>query len=187
MLRLAGLILASVSAFAFYNGSLSNSENDRSGLRTPVDEEVCFAPDEPCAEKLIKFMHSAHETLDIAIFDITEKEIIRTVLEEAKRVHVRVVVDTRQSHGQYSGVSAFQQAGIEVRYGHQKGIMHDKFTIVDGEAIETGSFNYTNNASRNNQENQIYLSKPNVVARYKERFDKMWENATEFAPDSNHT
>jgi phosphatidylserine/phosphatidylglycerophosphate/cardiolipin synthase-like enzyme len=70
-------------------------------------------------------------------------------------------------------------AGVPVRYGHQAGIMHDKFTIRDGAELETGSFNYTNHASLANQENQIYLADPEVLERYRARFEKMWASATE--------
>jgi phosphatidylserine/phosphatidylglycerophosphate/cardiolipin synthase-like enzyme len=51
--------------------------------------------------------------------------------------------------------------------------MHNKFTLVDGTRLETGSFNYSHQASTANQENQLYLGTPEIVARYKARFEKM--------------
>jgi phosphatidylserine/phosphatidylglycerophosphate/cardiolipin synthase-like enzyme len=55
--------------------------------------------------------------------------------------------------------------------------MHNKFIIRDGLMLETGSFNFTNHATLANNENQIYLDKPEVVARYVERFNQIWERA----------
>jgi phosphatidylserine/phosphatidylglycerophosphate/cardiolipin synthase-like enzyme len=69
------------------------------------------------------------------------------------------------------------KAGAAVRFGRQRGIMHNKFAIVDGKMVELGSFNYTHHASRANSENQIYLSNPKVVARFQQRFDKIWASA----------
>jgi phosphatidylserine/phosphatidylglycerophosphate/cardiolipin synthase-like enzyme len=147
-------------------------------VKAPVDNEVCFSPDELCDIKLEKFVQSAEKSLDIAIFDVTLDKFVHEVLVATKKMPVRIIVDKRQAHGENSLVPTLIKAGAEVRYGHQRGIMHNKFTIVDNKRVETGSFNYTNNASFNNHENQIYLSNPSIVARYREEFDKMWANAT---------
>ena len=88
---------------------------------------------------------------------------------------VRVVVDKKQSKGNHSQVGLLQKAGVELRFGHQRGIMHDKFAIVDGARLETGSFNYTHHAATSNQENQVYLSTPEILSRYTTRFNKMWQ------------
>jgi phosphatidylserine/phosphatidylglycerophosphate/cardiolipin synthase-like enzyme len=37
--------------------------------------------------------------------------------------------------------------GVPVRVDYRYAIMHDKFIIVDGAILETGSFNFTKNPS----------------------------------------
>ncbi len=138
---------------------------------------VCFSPDGPCADNLLRFVGGAKSSIDMAIYDINLKDLVKILILKAKHMRVRIVVDKRQSHERYSLVSNLESAGVKVRYGHQRGIMHDKFTIVDDKMIETGSFNYTNHATKANQENQIYLSDPNVVKRYEKQFQKIWETA----------
>ena len=151
-------------------------EAARQGASAPVPGEVCFAPDEPCDVKLLRFIQGASVSLDVAIYDINLDQVIHALaLSASHGVRVRVVVDQRQSKGPHSGVGLLVRAGVAVRYGHQRGIMHDKFTIVDGRQLETGSFNYTNHASEANQENQIYLDTPSVLARYRERFERIWD------------
>ncbi len=142
-----------------------------------ANEEVCFSPDEHCDEKLIEFIKGATKSIDVAIYDINLDQLVHQLAVQSKKIKVRVVVDRRQSKGHHSLVSTLIKAGVDVRYGHQRGIQHNKFAIVDGKMIETGSFNFTNHASKANQENQIYLSSPTVVVRYRERFEKMWESA----------
>jgi phosphatidylserine/phosphatidylglycerophosphate/cardiolipin synthase-like enzyme len=66
------------------------------------------------------------------------------------------------------------RAGVRVRFGRQRGVMHHKFTLVDGKRLETGSFNYTNHAYRANRENQIYLDDPTVVGAYVNEFERSW-------------
>lgn len=143
----------------------------------PMNEEVCFSPDENCDAKLVKFVMSAKESLDVAIYDINLDKLVHELLVAGKKMKVRIIVDQRQSKGSHSLVGLLLKAGALVKYGKQRSIFHNKFTIVDGKMIETGSYNYTNNATKNNQENQVYLTSPKIVARYKERFEKMWREA----------
>jgi len=143
----------------------------------PQDNEVCFSPVDPCAAKLVKFIDSATSSIDIAIYDINLDQVGHALLVKSKSVKIRMVVDQRQSKEKNSIVPLLLKAGINLKIGHQRGIMHNKFTIIDGKRIETGSFNYTNHASEANNENQIYLSTPSIVSRYKDRFEEIWREA----------
>jgi len=145
----------------------------------PGDNETCFSPDEPCAAKLDRFMQSAEKTLDIAIYSINLENVVDTLIKKNDKTKIRIVVDKVQAHGAKSRVRQLLEGGVNVRYGKQKGIMHNKFVIVDHRMLETGSFNYTNHASIANQENQIYLANPQIVMRYVERFEWIWENSVE--------
>ena len=148
----------------------------------PHADEVCFSPAEPCDVKLIKFIATAAKSLDVAIYDINLDQLVHGLAVKSKQIKVRIVVDRRQAKGVYSLVGLLERAGVAVRYGHQRGIMHNKFVVRDGSMIETGSFNYTNHASEANNENQVYLATPMVVKRYQRRFDQIWAEATPVAP-----
>jgi phosphatidylserine/phosphatidylglycerophosphate/cardiolipin synthase-like enzyme len=146
--------------------------------KAPVDQEVCFSPDENCDIKIVKFIQSAKKSLYIAIFDLTHDQIAHEILVASKKVPVRVVADRRQAKTEHSLVKLLIKGGVQVCYGRQRGIMHDKFTLVDGSMVETGSFNYTSGATSKNNENQIYLNHPQVIDRYKKRFEKIWNEAS---------
>ena len=143
-------------------------------VRVSSEGDVCFSPDEACDEKLIEFIQSAKQSLDIAVFDITHPQIVHEILVMARRVPVRIMVDKRQSKEPHSLVSTFLRAGAQVKVGYQRGIMHNKFIVLDQNTVETGSFNFTNSASFKNQENQVYLNEPKLVERFRSRFEKMW-------------
>lgn len=142
----------------------------------PKDNEVCFSPDENCDEKLRKFILSAKESLEVAIFDINLKNIVDAIIEQSSKVKVRLVVNRKLAKDSAPAIARFKENKMFVRVGKQSGIMHNKFVIVDGKRLETGSFNFTNGAANKNQENQVYLSTPAIVSRYRERFQKMWDN-----------
>ncbi len=152
-------------------------------VAAPQDKEVCFSPDESCDVKLWKFIQTAQKSLDVAIYDITHEKIVHELLVASKKITVRIIVDRKQSKGHHSLVGLLIKGGANVKFGKQRGIMHDKFIVVDGKRLETGSFNYSSNAYRNNQENQIYLDDPTIVQRYVRQFEKMWNDANTASAD----
>ena len=152
-------------------------------VKAPEDQEVCFSPDEPCTDKLLMFVDSARQSIDVAIYDINLDKLVQNLMAKAKQMKVRVVVDRRQAKGAHSLVTQMVSSGITVRYGHQRGIMHNKFIIIDGKMVESGSFNYTHHAAMANQENQLYMRNPGVVERYQQRFEKIWADASPALPE----
>ena len=65
-----------------------------------------------------------------------------------------------------SGVSA------HVQRGSGGGILHDKFLIIDKKYVITGSFNWTTNAAKRNDENFVVLD--DDAARFQAEFDRLW-------------
>jgi phosphatidylserine/phosphatidylglycerophosphate/cardiolipin synthase-like enzyme len=111
----------------------------------------------------------------MAIYSLALSEIHDALIEaKAKGVVIRIVADQSQSEGQTSKVPKIIQQGFDLRFGNQKGVMHNKFTIVDGVWLETGSYNYSYSASKMNAENQIYLNDLDVLKRYQEEFNGLW-------------
>lgn len=185
---LMSLILC-VSAHAFVKNKTKNPIHEiTSSLERKVNEfktelpqdlEVCFSPDEPCDLKLLKFIESAEKSIEVAVFDINLDQIVHALILKSKKINVRVLVDKRQSKGQHSLVQTLVKGRVKVRYGSQRGVMHNKFVIIDQKFLETGSFNYTNHAYKANQENQIYIHNPAVIDRYLKRFEQSWKSGKE--------
>ena len=150
---------------------------DAALVRAPLDQETCFSPEEPCDQKLLKFIQSARKSIDVAIYDINLDQLVHELLVQSKKIQVRIIADRRQAKGPHSLVSLLKKAGANIRFGHQRGIFHNKFTIVDAKMIETGSFNYTNHASQSNHENQVYLANQKIVESYQKHFETLWETA----------
>lgn len=152
-------------------------------VEAPKDNEVCFAPEGECDQKLVKFIQSAQTSLDVAIFDLNLDQVVHEIAKaKIQKKKVRVIVDNRQSKAHHSLVTTLHKAGVEVRVGRQRGIFHNKFTIVDGKRLQTGSFNYTNGAAFKNAENQIYLGNSEIVVQYTKQFNIYWGKAKPFKP-----
>ena len=152
---------------------------DEKFMPPPKSNEVCFSPENHCDIKLLKFIQSAEKSIDIAIYDINLDQIVHAVLVKAKTIPVRILVDQKQAKTRNSLVSTLKAAGANLKFGRQRGIMHNKFTLIDGKRLETGSFNYTHGGAFMNNENQIYLDTPEIVEAYKARFEKIWNAGAE--------
>ena len=53
--------------------------------------------------------------------------------------------------------------------------MHNKFMIVDGTFLMTGSFNWTFQAGAHNQENLLVVDHPFYIEKYTVEFNSLWD------------
>ena len=54
--------------------------------------------------------------------------------------------------------------------------MHNKFMVIDGVTVETGSFNYTAAAVKSNAENAIVLrNAPEIAKVYTTEWTRLWD------------
>jgi phosphatidylserine/phosphatidylglycerophosphate/cardiolipin synthase-like enzyme len=174
----SSFLFSSLMVLGFSASSAFLSENAFAANPTVGMVDTCFSPMEACDQKLIAFMNTATKTLDVAIYSMTHNGIASAIIAAQNRgVKVRMVVDRQQSVGTSSLTGQLTAAHVNLRIGNLQGIMHDKYTIVDQRAIEAGSFNYSNNATVNNAENQIYLNDPTTVAKYGNNFQILWTNS----------
>src|SRR3990172_1154040 len=122
---------------------------------------------------LVEAMEAAQQFVDMAIYDL-DLEAVRDALLRAdgRGVAVRLVVesdnlDTPALHDLIS-------AGIPVVADGRPPLMHDKFTVIDGGEVWTGSMNYTVNDAYFNDNNLIRLQDPAVAMIYAAEFDEMF-------------
>ncbi|WP_255581877.1 phospholipase D family protein [Cupriavidus sp. AU9028] len=130
---------------------------------------LCFTPDgESCQSMLIDAIGATRRTLLIQAYSFTSKPIAEALLRARKRgVKVRVIVDKSQASARYTSATFLKNQGIEVVIDRRPAIAHNKVMIFDGEAVFTGSFNFTKAAEERNTENGILIrGDQRLVARY---------------------
>ncbi len=67
---------------------------------------------------------------------------------------------------------------MDVRLNGIYSIMHNKFIVADGSAVETGSFNYTSSAEKRNAENALVIkNEPSIARRYQAEFNRLWNES----------
>jgi phosphatidylserine/phosphatidylglycerophosphate/cardiolipin synthase-like enzyme len=138
--------------------------------------EAHFSPGETCAARIIQFIESARERLDICVFTITDDRISRAIVEVAGRgVAVRIVTDNEKAGDEGSDIEWFRQARIPLRMDHTQYHMHHKFALVDDELLLSGSYNWTRGASLYNDENFIITGDRRLIAAFSRTFEHLWE------------
>src|SRR5262249_41823443 len=104
-------------------------------------------------DRLVQLMNRATTTLDVADYDFDLASVADAMVGAAGRgVRVRMVTDsdTLDNTKDAAVQAAFKRlrdANIPIVPDHRPPIMHNKFTVVDGEWVETGSWNYTDGDS----------------------------------------
>ncbi|MCR3756139.1 MAG: Cardiolipin synthase B [Sodalis sp. Psp] len=148
--------------------------------------EVGFSPGRTAKQIVLTAIEEAKRSIDIAAYLFTNKLIALALVDAQQRgVNVRVVAD-KKSNG-YTALTYLTNQRVPVRLSDKYAIMHNKFVIVDGHSVETGSFNYTKSAVSSNAENVIYLrNRPDIAEKYTQEFNRLWSEAREIKPTLMH-
>ena len=126
---------------------------------------------------LVEAIDQARAALDIAVFELNSEPIAAAILQAHQRgVAVRIVAD--DDHGLHDSKNAalrqLQAAGIPVVDDGRSGLMHNKFVIIDGRSVWTGSWNFTVNGAYRNNNNVIVVNNLAAAQAYQAEFDEMF-------------
>lgn len=143
-----------------------------------ADTKVYFSPNGGCQEAVITEITKAQKTIDIAMYSFTSREIAQALVEaQARHVMIRIVLDKAQRKERYSKSRYLISKGIDVKFHFGPGLMHNKFAVIDGRALLTGSFNWTASANKRNEENLLILMDNDLIKKYEERFEYLWQGS----------
>ncbi len=143
------------------------------------------------AQRLASFLDGATKTLDVAIYDLRLADAPATTLLSSfaaavtRGVAVRLIFN--QDHAltipvppppeiDWAFVDRLKAAGVQIKpVPGVPDLMHHKFVIRDGDAVLTGSTNWTND-SWNREENVMLSVQSGELARdYALDFEGLWE------------
>lgn len=137
------------------------------------NDAVKFAPEDDLQNVVISNIKKAEKSIDFAIFSFTSKEIADALKEaEDRGVVVRGIFETRQK----SRWSQFEylKEGMDVRWDDNPYNMHNKYMIIDGDIIITGSFNWSAHAQEDNDENVLIIKNILVASEYIKDFNELY-------------
>jgi phosphatidylserine/phosphatidylglycerophosphate/cardiolipin synthase-like enzyme len=143
-----------------------------------IDRTFYASPDEDTITPFLAFLNSATKSIHMAIYSITLDTIPPILIAKHNAgLDVQVVVDksATQDATQKELVSSLISQGLNVLVGtSDKGeLIHDKIAIIDGTTSLYGSWNFTKNAT---EEDNIYVidSNPQVAAYLESMFSAIY-------------
>ena len=150
--------------------------------KTEPSIEVAFSPHAGATEAIVNLISEAKQTIRVAAYSFTSKDIAAALLQAHKRgVDVQVVLDKSNAKAKYTSATFLANVGIPTRIDYKYAIMHSKFMVIDGDTVETGSFNYTKAAEQHNAENLIIMRNyPNIAHQYQRDWQKLWDESEEY-------
>lgn len=154
------------------------------GISTPSKILYLFPRQHQYPDReLVKLINGAKGGLDIAIYSITKKNIVNAIISAARRgVKVRMISDKEaaQNEYQHNVLNRILSAGIRLKINSHRGLMHLKVSIIDNKIVTTGSYNYTDAATNENDEVMVVLFNTQIAKDFENEFNRMWEDNKNF-------
>ena len=154
------------------------------GVTTDAHIEAAFSPNGESLQLILRGIATAERELLVAGYFFTSKPIAKALLAAHKRgVVVRVVVDAKSNTGRYTAANFLANHEVPVRRNGNYAVMHHKFMVIDGEHVQTGSFNYSAAAVSRNAENVLMLwNMPELAGIYTREWQRLWDEAIPMPP-----
>lgn len=140
--------------------------------------DAFFFPNIANIDKIVGYLKRAQNSLKICVFNFTNDALRDAVLERHKAgVKVQIVTDDECMNNVGSDIKFLAASGVPVRCDSAVEYhMHNKFVIVDNIFLLTGSFNWTVQAGKSNQENLLVVDHTYYLEKYNAEFDKLWKD-----------
>ncbi len=147
------IVCIAVIAAAFFAYALLYADEE------PVRTEAYFCPADDCFS-IIASLIAASQKADCAFYTLNSAKIENAL----KAVEARIVADEKCP------------ASIECKSkpSYKRGLMHNKFCILDDSIIITGSFN-PNEKSKSYLNNVVVLHSAGLANEYSKEFEELWE------------
>lgn len=143
-----------------------------------------FSPEGSAEALVLKVIGSAKHDLRMMGYSFTSPTISAALAKAARSgVDVKLVLDDHGNEGRASknAMNYVVNAGVQLRTIDKYKIQHDKVIVVDGQTVETGSFNYTASAAKANSENVLVAWEvPDLAADYLRHWQSRWDQGTDY-------
>lgn len=122
---------------------------------------------------LVEAIGVAKTSVDIAVYSLSLPDVRDALLSAVRRgVTVRLVMESDNLDSEQ--VQSLLDAKIPILGDRREGLMHNKFMVVDGKEVWTGSMNYTVNGARSDRNDLVHIVSAEVAQDYTTEFEEMF-------------
>ena len=128
---------------------------------------------------IVELEKSKHEILVVSAW-FTDDDLFSILLKKQKQgVKVKVIIAENDINEKIDFSELELAGGVVYKIENNGyGMMHKKYCIIDEKVAIHGSYNWTNNARKSNQESVIMTEHKDTIQELKIGFNKMEENLT---------
>lgn len=154
-------------------------------LPTTTIAAVCFTPGSNCQKQIVNLIYSATHFIRMQSYTFTSYKIAHAlVVMQHRGIDVQVIMDKSQFQcQQFSQRNYLISQGIKVFEDYKLNIAHNKVIIIDGQTVETGSYNYTASAQKYNAENVLILANYDLAQYYLKNWQRRRQCSVEIHSD----
>lgn len=144
-----------------------------------TDVSILFASEGNVIEAVADAVRGAKSNIRFMTFVFSSDSLGEAMLEIAENPNITIqgVFENRNSTADWSMLPPLYCAGIPVRQDGNRYVLHHKVVIVDDDTVVTGSFNFSGNASRSNDENLVIIKNKDIAQLYIDEWQRMWDQA----------
>jgi phosphatidylserine/phosphatidylglycerophosphate/cardiolipin synthase-like enzyme len=136
--------------------------------------QVLFSPEDGIAQKLAERISQAQSDVRFLAFSFTHDGMGQAVMGRAQAgVKVAGVFEKTGSETRFSEYGAMKKAGLDVYQDGNPYVMHHKVFVIDGKTTVFGSFNFSDGADKENNENCLIVDDPAFASTYSQEVDRM--------------
>ncbi len=166
-----------------WNGIYSSGNNVKyNKIHTPIGQiENYFCPEDCALEnngglyRVIELIRNAESSVKVASFSFTNEEVADELLKaDIKGINVSVLMEARQRNVQNSQYTRLKGFGLNIKIDGNKNNMHNKFIVIDGKIVVTGSPNFSFSGFNRNDENMLIIFNEQLALGFAREFDKLF-------------
>ncbi len=154
--------------------------NKAKGVPNPVltingtKVENYFAAEDGVVQHIIDTIKTAKQSVYFLAFSFTQDDIGKAIMDKAKAgLKVGGVFETTGSNTPYSEYGKMKKAGLDVYTDGNPWVMHHKVIIIDEQIVIFGSFNFSDNANTQNDENLLIIYDATLAKAFKAEYDRV--------------
>jgi len=154
--------------------------NKAKGVPNPVVNidgtriENYFASEDDTIGNIVRTVNNAQRSVYFLAFSFTQDDIGRAMIDKQKAgLTVGGVFETTGSQVPTSEYGKMKAAGLDVYTDGNPWVMHHKVIIIDDHLTVFGSFNFSDNAAKSNDENLLIVDNPDIAKAFKAEYDRV--------------
>jgi phosphatidylserine/phosphatidylglycerophosphate/cardiolipin synthase-like enzyme len=134
----------------------------------------CFAAEGKCEDQIVNTIKGSQKSIYFLAFSFTADKIGQAMVERHKAgVALGGVFETTGSNTPFSEYTKMKKEGVEVYTDGNPWVMHHKVIIIDERIVVFGSFNFSDNADTQNDENLLIVDNPDIARAFKAEYDRV--------------